>query len=33
VLADVQLAHIASPAHVWRTDKSDHHAVLADLEW
>jgi endonuclease/exonuclease/phosphatase family metal-dependent hydrolase len=33
VLADPLLAHLVSPARVWPTDKSDHHAVLADLEW
>jgi endonuclease/exonuclease/phosphatase family metal-dependent hydrolase len=33
VLADAPLARLASPARVWPTDKSDHHAVLADLEW
>ena len=33
VLADPLLARLLSPARVWPTDKSDHHAVLADLEW
>ena len=33
VLADAPLARLASPARVWTTDKSDHHAILADLEW
>lgn len=33
VLADPPLARIASTARVWTTDKSDHHAVLADLAW
>jgi endonuclease/exonuclease/phosphatase family metal-dependent hydrolase len=33
VLADPPLARIASPARVWTTDKSDHHAVLVDLAW
>jgi endonuclease/exonuclease/phosphatase family metal-dependent hydrolase len=33
LLTDSALAHLASPAEVWPTDKSDHHALLADLEW
>jgi endonuclease/exonuclease/phosphatase family metal-dependent hydrolase len=33
LLADAPLAERASTARVWTTDKSDHHAVLADLEW
>jgi endonuclease/exonuclease/phosphatase family metal-dependent hydrolase len=33
VLADGPMARLASPARVWPTDKSDHHAVLADLNW
>jgi endonuclease/exonuclease/phosphatase family metal-dependent hydrolase len=33
ILADAPLARLASPARVWPTDKSDHHAVLADLAW
>ena len=33
LLADPLLARHASPARVWPTDKSDHDAVLADLEW
>lgn len=33
LLADPALARIASTARVWTTDKSDHHAVLADLTW
>jgi endonuclease/exonuclease/phosphatase family metal-dependent hydrolase len=33
LLADAPLARIASTARVWTTDKSDHHAVLADLAW
>lgn len=33
LLADPPLARIASTARVWTTDKSDHHAVLADLAW
>ncbi len=33
LLADPPLARIASTARVWMTDKSDHHAVLADLAW
>ena len=33
LLADPPLARIASTARVWATDKSDHHAVLADLAW
>ena len=33
LLADPPLARLASPARVWTTDKSDHHAVLADLAW
>jgi endonuclease/exonuclease/phosphatase family metal-dependent hydrolase len=33
VLADAPLARLLSPARVWPTDKSDHHALLADLEW
>jgi endonuclease/exonuclease/phosphatase family metal-dependent hydrolase len=33
LLVDERLARIASPARVWPTDKSDHHALLTDLEW
>jgi endonuclease/exonuclease/phosphatase family metal-dependent hydrolase len=33
LLADEVLARLASSARVWPTDKSDHHAVLTDLEW
>lgn len=33
LLADPPLARLASKARVWETDKSDHHAVLADLAW
>jgi endonuclease/exonuclease/phosphatase family metal-dependent hydrolase len=33
LLADGPLARLATSARVWPTDKSDHHAVLADLEW
>jgi len=33
LFADDLLARHASAARVWQTDKSDHHAVLADLRW
>ena len=33
LLADGPLARLMSAARVWPTDKSDHDAVLADLEW
>jgi endonuclease/exonuclease/phosphatase family metal-dependent hydrolase len=33
LLVDGPLAPRASAARVWRTDKSDHNAVLADLQW
>jgi endonuclease/exonuclease/phosphatase family metal-dependent hydrolase len=33
LLVDPPLARLASTARVWTTDKSDHHAVLADLAW
>jgi endonuclease/exonuclease/phosphatase family metal-dependent hydrolase len=33
VLAGGPLARLMSMARVWTTDKSDHHAVLSDLEW
>ena len=33
LLADGLLASRASSARVWPTDKSDHHAMMADLEW
>jgi endonuclease/exonuclease/phosphatase family metal-dependent hydrolase len=33
LLADGPVASALSSATVWRTDKSDHHAVVADLEW
>jgi endonuclease/exonuclease/phosphatase family metal-dependent hydrolase len=33
LLADKALAPRASTARVWATDKSDHHALLTDLEW
>jgi endonuclease/exonuclease/phosphatase family metal-dependent hydrolase len=33
LLADGPLARLSANARVWPTDKSDHHAVLADFEW
>ena len=33
LLADGPLARRTSAVRVWRTDKSDHNAVLTDLEW
>jgi len=33
LMTDGPLARLASMARVWLTDKSDHNAVLADLEW
>jgi endonuclease/exonuclease/phosphatase family metal-dependent hydrolase len=33
VLADPALARHSSGASVWPTDKSDHHAMLADVQW
>jgi endonuclease/exonuclease/phosphatase family metal-dependent hydrolase len=33
LLADGPLARLTSTARVWPTDKSDHHAVLVELEW
>jgi len=33
VLADRTTAPHLSEVRIWRTDKSDHHAVIADLEW
>jgi endonuclease/exonuclease/phosphatase family metal-dependent hydrolase len=33
LLADRALAQRLSPARAWPTDKSDHSAVWADLEW
>ena len=33
LLADGPLARRASAVRVWRTDKSDHNAVLVDLQW
>jgi endonuclease/exonuclease/phosphatase family metal-dependent hydrolase len=33
LLVDAPLARVASPARVWTTDKSDHHALLVDLAW
>jgi endonuclease/exonuclease/phosphatase family metal-dependent hydrolase len=33
LLVDEPLTRIASPARVWSTDKSDHHALLTDLRW
>ena len=33
MLADGPLSRRASTARVWPTDKSDHNAVLVDLEW
>jgi endonuclease/exonuclease/phosphatase family metal-dependent hydrolase len=33
LMVDGPLARLTSPARVWPTDKSDHHAVLVDLEW
>jgi endonuclease/exonuclease/phosphatase family metal-dependent hydrolase len=33
LLADRAMAPRTSKVRVWRTDKSDHHAVLVDVEW
>ncbi|MGB7219751.1 MAG: endonuclease/exonuclease/phosphatase family protein [Vicinamibacterales bacterium] len=33
LLADRSLAGLSSRVRVWPTEKSDHHAMLADLEW
>jgi endonuclease/exonuclease/phosphatase (EEP) superfamily protein YafD len=33
ILADGPLAGLTSRARVWTTDKSDHNAVMADLQW
>jgi len=33
VFADGPIARHASGVRVWQTDKSDHHAVIADLRW
>jgi endonuclease/exonuclease/phosphatase family metal-dependent hydrolase len=33
LLADSVLARRASATRVWPTDKSDHHALITDLEW
>jgi endonuclease/exonuclease/phosphatase family metal-dependent hydrolase len=33
VFADGPISRHASAARVWQTDKSDHHAVVADLRW
>jgi endonuclease/exonuclease/phosphatase family metal-dependent hydrolase len=33
LLAAPSLARRSSSARVWPTDKSDHHAMVADLEW
>lgn len=33
LLADRALAGLSSRVRVWPTEKSDHHAMLADLEW
>jgi endonuclease/exonuclease/phosphatase family metal-dependent hydrolase len=33
LLADPALARRSSTARVWATDKSDHHAMVADVEW
>jgi endonuclease/exonuclease/phosphatase family metal-dependent hydrolase len=33
VFADPLLARYASTVRVWRTDNSDHHAVLIELDW
>jgi endonuclease/exonuclease/phosphatase family metal-dependent hydrolase len=33
ILADGLVSRHASDIRVWPTDKSDHHAVLTDLEW
>jgi endonuclease/exonuclease/phosphatase family metal-dependent hydrolase len=33
LLADPSLARASSPVRVWPTDKSDHHAMLADIDW
>ncbi len=33
LLADALLASRLSPARVWRTVKSDHHAVFVELDW
>jgi endonuclease/exonuclease/phosphatase family metal-dependent hydrolase len=33
LFADAALSPHAAAARVWTTDKSDHHALLTDLEW
>ncbi len=33
LLADGSIAGLVSNARVWSTDKSDHYAVLIDLDW
>jgi endonuclease/exonuclease/phosphatase family metal-dependent hydrolase len=33
LLVDARLAARTSAARVWLTDKSDHHALLVDLDW
>ena len=33
VFADGPMAQLISTARLWLTDRSDHHAVLADLAW
>jgi endonuclease/exonuclease/phosphatase family metal-dependent hydrolase len=33
LFADTTLSPHAAAARVWTTDKSDHHALLTDLEW
>ena len=33
VLADSLLARVASAVRVWPSDKSDHHALVAELAW
>ena len=33
VFADMPLAGGATGAQVWRTNKSDHNAVVVDLKW
>jgi len=33
ILADAPLASLTPPARVWTTDKSDHNAVMVDLQW
>ena len=33
LLADAPLARVMSAVRVWPSDKSDHHALVADLTW